>query len=145
MLALPSHEPVLHRAPQPRSGTLNRPFLAEVQGSGTLHPNPAPQPKSGVAEHIFCPEKCLFFTRKSQGLRCKVAVLHPKSQPLKQTLHSRRPERARNAGSTEPKRLDDTRCKTYKQLINYRTPLKVLSVVNATRDTPRTFAPGHEP
>ena len=36
----------------------------------------------------------------------------------RRTVKLRRPERARNEGSTEPKRLDDTRCKTYTRRIN---------------------------
>ena len=31
---------------------------------------------------------------------------------LRRTVHLRRPDRARNEGSTGPKRLDDTRCTT---------------------------------
>ena len=38
-----------------------------------------------------------------------------------QTVNLRRPERARNEGTTGPTRLDDTRCTTYKRRINYRT------------------------
>ena len=36
-------------------------------------------------------------------------------------MNLRRPERARNEGSTGPKRLDDTRCATYRRRINYGT------------------------
>ena len=34
----------------------------------------------------------------------------------RRTVNLRRPERVRNEGSTGPKRLDDTRCKTYEHL-----------------------------
>ena len=39
----------------------------------------------------------------------------------RRTVNVRRLERARNEGTTGPKRLDDTRCTTYKRRINYRT------------------------
>ena len=39
----------------------------------------------------------------------------------RRTVNLRRPERARNEGKTGPETLDDTRCTTFKQRINYMT------------------------
>ena len=48
-------------------------------------------------------------------------------------VNLRRPERAWHEGSTGYKRLDDTRCKTYKRRINYKSEAPTSHSVNASR------------
>ena len=58
------------------------------------------------------------------------------------TANLRRPESARNEGSTRPKRLDDTRCKTNKRRLNYRTqaPTSVTGCSSTSGQAPSLLA-----
>ena len=58
----------------------------------------------------------------------------------RRTVSSRRPGRAQNEGSRGHKRLDDTRCTTYRRRINYRTEKLTCQPAHCSGVPPRALA-----